>query len=573
MSKYLVTAPCLLTFLCPMTFASPDGEQPASNIGKAIPNFTAPDTRGQATAFASFQDKKAFVVIFTGTECVINNAYLPRLAELCKTYAPRGVQFLAINSNQQDDAARVAQHAREYEIPFPVVKDKGNRIADLFAAQRTPEAFVLDAQRRIRYRGRIDDQIGIGYRRALPTRDDLAVALDEVLAGNTVAQPVTPVAGCFIAREAKPKADAQVTFTRDVARVMQQHCQECHRPGQIAPMALLTHGDVSAWAETIREVVTEKRMPPWYADEHFGKFANNRSLPEADRKTLLAWIEQGCPKGDDKDMPPAREFYPGWTIGKPDAVFSVKEQDTFEVPAVGPKNGIEYQYFEVETGFTEDRWVERAEARPGASSVVHHIIVFVVPPGRKFIPRQGNGEVLCGTAPGDMPMILPPGYAKKVPKGAKLVLQMHYTANGKAARDRSSVGLIFAKEPPRYEVLSLPVLNHAIRIPPGADHYEATASYHVRNATTSLVSFMPHMHLRGKDVRCEIIYPDERKETVLWIPRYNFNWQSAYRLEKPLRLPANSKVCGPLTSTTRRITPITPTRRRRSAGATRRGKK
>jgi peroxiredoxin len=545
MQRYLlafVIASCCLAFLCQPTCSATDADKAAANLGQVIPDFRLKDTKGQAVTLASFGDKKAVVVIFVGTECVINNAYLPRLAELCRAYEPQGVQCLAVNSNQQDEVQRIAEFARENEIPFPVLKDQGGRVADLFGAQRTPEAFVLDGRRAIRYRGRIDDRFGIGYKRAQPTRHDLAIALDEVLAGKPVTQPVSPVAGCYIGRESKPKTDAQVTYAKDIAPIVQRNCQECHRPGQVAPMALLTYGDVSAWAETIREVVTEKRMPPWFADEHYGKFSNDRSLPEQERKTLLAWVDQGCPKGDDKDLPPPRAFYPGWTIGKPDVVFTMREQDAYEVPTVGPKNGIEYQYFEVETGFTEDKWVERAEAKPGATAVVHHIIVFVVPPERKFIPRQGNGRVLCGTAPGDMPMILPAGYAKKVPKGAKLVFQMHYTANGKAAKDRSAVGIIFAKEPPRHEVHSLPVLNQGIRIPAGADNYECTATYQVRNPPSSVLSFMPHMHLRGKDVKCEVVYPDGKRETALWVPRYDFNWQSAYRLETPLELGIGSKV-------------------------------
>jgi len=283
-------------------------------------------------------------------------------------------------------------------------------------------------------------------------------------------------------------------------------------------------------------------MPPWFADPHVGKFANDRSLSDDERDTLLAWIDQGCPQGDPRELPPPREFVPGWSIGKPDMVFTVKEKDEFEVPAVAPKNGIEYQYFEVETNFTEDRWIERAEAKEGAPSVVHHIIVFIVSPDRKFIPKQGNAPLLCGTAPGDMPLIMPPGYAKKIPKGAKLVFQLHYTASGKATKDRSSVGIIFAKEPPSREVRTYPVLQYNFHIPPGADNYEVESSMRFSWDNAHVLAFMPHMHLRGKDIRAEIVYPDEKKETVLWVPHYNFNWQSGYRLQEPILMPKGSRI-------------------------------
>src|SRR5205807_4092946 len=199
-------------------------------LGKPVADFSLKDTKGQDVALSSFKDKKAIVVLFLGTECPINNAYLPRLAELHKEYESKSVQFLGINSNQQDDAPRVAEHARQYEIPFPVLKDDSNRVADGFGAQRTPEAFVLDGERVVRYRGRIDDQFGVGYKRSKPTRRDLVVALDEVLAGKPVTEPVTAVAGCYIARATKPRADGMVNFARDIARILQKNCQECHRP-------------------------------------------------------------------------------------------------------------------------------------------------------------------------------------------------------------------------------------------------------------------------------------------------------------------------------------------------------
>ena len=518
-------------------------ETASANVSKGVADFCLKDTRGQDVVLSSFKDRKAVVVLFLGTQCPINNVYIPRLAELQKEYEPRGVQFLGVNSNQQDDAQQVAEHARQYEIPFPVLKDDGNHVADLLGAQRTPEAVVLDSRHMVRYRGRIDDQFGVGFKRSKPTRRDLASALDEVLAGKPVSEPATSVAGCYISRAVKSEGDSKhskVTYTREVVRIMQKNCQECHRPGRIGPMSLLTYEDVAAWSDSIREVVAERRMPPWFADPHVGKWLNDRSLCDAERDTLLAWIDQGCPQGDLRDMPPPREFVPGWSIGKPDVVFTMK--DEFEVPAVAPKNGIEYQYFEVDTGFTEDKWVQCAEAKEGAPSVVHHIIVFIVAPDRTFIPKQGNAPLLCGTAPGDMPLIITPGNAKKIPRGSKLVFQVHYTASGKATRDRSSVGIIFAKEPPKRELRTLPVMQYNLHIPPGADNYEAESTMRFNWDNAYILAFMPHMHLRGKDIRAEVIYPDNRKETVFSIPHYNFNWQSSYRLQEPISMPKGSKI-------------------------------
>jgi peroxiredoxin len=518
---------------------------PPAGPTRTIDSFRLPDPRAdREVALADLKDSKAVVVVFLGTECPVNNAFLPILTALAEEYGPRGVAFLGISSNRQDTAARVAEHARKHNLPFPILKDAQNKVADQFGAQRTPEAFVLDGQRVIRYQGRIDDQFGIGYQRpGKPTRRDLAEALDEVLAGKAVRVPTTPVAGCLIARETKPRADGSVTFARHISRILQKNCQECHRPGQIGPMSLLTYDDAVSWAGPIREAVGERRMPPWYADPKHGKFLNDRSLSSEDRTALLSWIEQGTPRGDDRDLPAPRVFPEGWVIGKPDVIFTLPQK--FEVPAQAPKNGIPYKHFRIPTGFNEDRWVERAEAQAGDPSVVHHIVVFIHRKGEPF-REDGPGAVLCGTAPGDMPMILKPGLAKKIPAGSDLIMQMHYTPTGKATTDLSRVGLIFAKQPPEHRVLTKPVhprnfFFHLDRIPAGAENY-LMETEHTFREDTHIIGYMPHMHLRGKDFLYEAIYPDGKKEVLLSVPRFQFGWQSAYVPVEPTALPKGSKL-------------------------------
>jgi peroxiredoxin len=548
--------------------------------------FTLPDVHtGKAIALNNLKERKAVVVVFTSVDCPINVAYLPTLVKLAQQYEPKGVQFLAINSNRVDEPAAIAEQARKFELPFPVLKDSNNKVADLFGAKRTPEAFILDSNRAIRYRGRIDDQFGIGFRRREPTTRDLAEALDAVLAGKAPPAAQTEVAGCLITRAAQPKKDATVTFTRDVLPILQKNCQECHRPGQIGPMPLLTYEQAEGWSAMIREVVAAKRMPPWFADPKIGHFLNDRSLPEKDREAILAWVDQGCPKGDEKDAPPAVQFPEGWRIGKPDAIFEMKEP--YSVPAEMPKGGIPYRYFTLDTNFDEDKWIERAEARPGSPEVVHHIIAFVVPPVDSaeptplgppllpaLVPAARKATVLCGTAPGDMPTIMRPGYAKKIPKGAKIVLQMHYTPNGRAQNDRSKIGLIFAKKPTTHQVLTVPVLQYRFEIPPGDANFqvESLGPSDLGNGPAGfdrdveIIGFMPHMHLRGKDFFVEAYYPDPkeaalaqlpawkyiqllqsgrltgRKEPLLSVPQFNFNWQNLYRLEKPLAAPKGTMI-------------------------------
>jgi peroxiredoxin len=517
-----------------------DSKTSAKSV-KTIEAFTLKDTAGKEISLADFKDRKAVVVVFLGTECPINNAYSPRLAELSKVYAGKGVQFIAINSNYQDTPARVAKHVKEFGISFPVLKDVGNQVADQFGARRTPEAFILDGGRVVRYQGRIDDQFGIGFKRKEPTRNDLVLALDEVLAGKEVTTPTTELAGCLISRAVKPQADAKVTYAKEVSRIIAKNCQECHRPGQIGPMPLMNYDDAAAWSDTIREVVADRRMPPWHADPKFGHFVNDRSLAKEDRETILEWINEGCPKGSDKDLPPVQDFPEGWRIGKPDAVFTMAKP--YKVPAEGPKGGVPYQYFLVDTGFKEDRWVQAAEAKPGNPAVVHHIIVYIMKKGEQRKPNEdgiGDGW-LVPYAPGDMPAILAPGTAKKIPKDYALVFQMHYTPNGTEQTDQSSVGLIFAKEPPKNEMHTRSIGTDKFVIPAGATNHEVVAKKVFRQDAL-LYGLLPHMHLRGKDFTFKVVYPDGKSETLLSVPRYDFNWQSNYRLDKPLTLPAGTRI-------------------------------
>src|SRR5262249_24758534 len=254
-------------------FGSP--QKKASPVGKKIDAFQLRDYRGAERSLNDFADRKLLVAAFVGCECPVAKLYGPRLAELAKEYELKGVGFVGINANQQDSATAIGQYAKAHGITFPILKDVGNVIADRFGAVRTPEVFVLDSQRIVRYWGRIDDQYGIGYFRPKPERRDLAAAIDELLAGKPGSTPQTEAPGCFIGRVQKAPQTGAITYSRHIALILQKHCVACHRPGQIAPFALTTYDEVVGWTATIQEVVEEGRMPPWHADPKYGKFAND----------------------------------------------------------------------------------------------------------------------------------------------------------------------------------------------------------------------------------------------------------------------------------------------------------
>lgn len=508
----------------------------AQRVGQRIENFSLADAGGVNHSLDSFSDKKLIVVAFLGAECPLAKLYGPRLADLSAEYEPRGVAFIGINSNRQDTPLEMAGYARLHGIKFPMLKDLGNHVADQFNAQRTPEVFVVDAERIVRYCGRIDDQYGLSdgtaFQRKQPTNRDLAVAIDQLLGGQPVAVPETAVSGCLIGRLREPRPDSPVTYSNQIARIFQNRCVECHRPGEIGPFALRTYEETQGWGDMIREVVSEGRMPPWGADPKHGKFKNDARLSDEEKKQILAWVDNGCPEGDPRELPEPRTFVDGWGIPNPEIVLYMAEKP-FVVPAEGV---VEYKYFEADPGFKEDVWVKNIEARPGNRSVVHHIIVFIKEPGTQSMMGPGGfgpTDLLAGYAPGTPPQVGKRGMARKVKAGSKLVFQMHYTPNGTEQEDRSYLGLSLATpDEVKYQAISGFAANMQLDIPPNDPDYVATSRKKFRKDTL-LLSFMPHMHWRGSAFRYELEGPDGTREILLDVPRYDFNWQLVYELAEP----------------------------------------
>jgi hypothetical protein len=331
-------------------------------------------------------------------------------------------------------------------------------------------------------------------------------------------------------------------------------------------MSLLTYDEARPWAKSIKQAVATKKMPPWFADPHYGKFSNERTLAQADLDTLVNWADTGAAAGNPKDAPKPINWVEGWRIGKPDVVLTMPV--AFNVPAQGT---IDYQYIVIPTGFTEDKYIQMAEARPGDPAVIHHIIAFIREPGNPWlrnlkpgIPfdareaereaeeqaqktgqrRQGGGfggDFLAGYAPGTLPNILVPGEAKLVPAGSDIILQMHYTANGKPGTDVSKVGLVYATTPPTKRVLTLAATTANFAIPAGAPDYEVDAKLKLQDDAT-LINLLPHMHFRGKDFTYRVTYPTGESETLLEVPHYDFNWQLTYELAQPKLLPKGTVI-------------------------------
>ena len=573
----------------------------AAESATRIERFMLPDMHGRDRSLDELSSNKLVVVAFLGVECPLARLYAPRLQELSDEYAAKGVAFVAIDSNQQDSLTDLVAFAQQYGVKFPLLKDRDQSVADQFGAARTPEVFVLDGQRAIRYRGRIDDQYGqgssSGYAKTKVTRRDLASALDELLAGQQVSQPSTQAVGCLIGRKPKVSPTGDVTYAKQIASLLENRCVSCHRPGEVGPMALTDYDEVVGWADMIREVVQGERMPPWNANPEYGHFANDARLSDDEKQLLYTWIDNGCPQGDLSELPKPREWSDGWQIATPDQVIKMKRP--FKVPAEGV---VPYQHMILDPGWTEDKWIQQVEARAGNRAVVHHIIAFVIPPemiqqitarllsgrgpggrgpgghgpgsrgpgghgpggrgpggpigpsdvgsglrggagGGGFLSSlEAGGGMLTAYVPGSVGTVHEPGVATFVPKGSRIVLQMHYTPNGTPQEDQSYVGVVFADpKTVKKRARGNAAINGSFAIPAGDDNYEVTSRTVIPN--DQLLEWMsPHMHLRGKAFRFVAKYPDGTSEILLDVPKYDFNWQLRYVLAEPKKLPAGTVV-------------------------------
>jgi peroxiredoxin len=513
---------------------------PAASIGAEVGDLALGTERRVARTLADWRDSRLLVVAFVGTECPLAELYAGLLAELAADYGPKGVGFVGLASSERDSAEAIERFARAHRLPFPVLADRNGAAAARLGVTRTPSVVVLDERRAIRYRGRIDDQYTRSARRAEPRRRDLADVLDALLAGRPVATPETLAIGCPIDRPDRRIESAATAYTygHDVAPILRRRCVACHRKGEIAPFSLTTYRQATGWAEAIAEAVEDRRMPPWHADPAYGTFSNDARLSDKEVRVLTEWARGGCPRGEPvESLEPGRPTG-GWSIPGPDLVTAIPQP--FRVPAQGV---VDYQQFEVDPGFREDRWIQAAEIQPGSRAVVHHCTVFLKSPGAsdpEATPGALGSFCLAAMAAGTGPMVLPPGMAKRIPAGWRLVFVIHYAPNGTAQTDQTRLGLTFAPASAvRHEVGTHLLYDADLRIPPYTADHRVEKLWQV-HADLVLLAMFPHMHLRGNSFRYEADYPDGTRETLLYVPHYDFNWQHRYVLTAPKRIPAGT---------------------------------
>jgi peroxiredoxin len=558
---------------------------PHAKVGDKVPNLAFKDGQGEIHQLHDLKEKKAIVLVFLSFECPVSTSYCQPLSDMAKEFGKFGVTVWGLTTNEDETRADVAKHVKEFSLAFPVFKDDKLRAADAVKAEVTPEVFVLDGNFVLRYRGRIDDSWSDRLKKHQQvTKHELRQTLAELVTGRPVSAEPTKAVGCSVPRfEKRAVAQGNVTYHRDVLPILQKNCQSCHRPGEVAPFSLMTYKQAVNWADDIKDYTKNRVMPPWKLAVGV-PFQNERRMSDKDIQTLAAWADDGCPEGNLQDAPPPVKFPEGWSLGTPDLVLTAEADFT-----LGPTGKDLFRCFVLPSNLKEDVYISAVEVRPSNPRIVHHALLFidtkslarkletlaqasekkkpkVVEPtdghladgsaldrgpgytkamGVGFPPQGG----LSGWAPGHTAHFLPDGIGYYLPKNSDVVMQVHFHRNGRTERDRTQIGLYFAKKkverPLAGGVIAGGKGTGPVRmffsIAPGDDKFHLDGDMWATRDFT-LLSIMPHMHMVGKEIAVTLTPPEGPPKTMLAIKQWDYNWQETYFLKEPLQVKAGTRL-------------------------------
>jgi peroxiredoxin len=488
------------------------------------------------------KERRAIVFALSSTSCPLSKKYFPSLVSLAKKYASRDIRFVIVNPVATDDEQGMQRQQKKLGTDASYVFDQQGSLAKALGAQTTTDVIVVDSARTVIYHGAIDDQYGFGYSLDAPRQQYLVDALDALLDDRVPRIEATAAPGCVLSiKKTQDPLSPTLTYHGRISRLMQRRCVTCHRDEGVAPFPLDTYEDVASHSPMIREVVTRGIMPPWFAaapnESKPSPWSNDCSLTKTEKRNLLDWIEGEQLEGDATDAPKPLVFAEEWGIGKPDAVFAFDEPVPIKATGIIP-----YKFVSIETNLKEDKWVRAVEIQPGERTVVHHVLVFVQPPGTRRNEGAGDGVSYWAIyVPGNGAQVYPEGYARRLPKGSRLVFQLHYTTNGTATEDLTRIGMTFADKPPKYEVKTASIVNHRFEIPAGVDNHQVVASIPIPT-DVQVLGFLPHHHLRGKASRYELVSEGRKPELLLDVPQYDFNWQLFYKYAEPRIIKQGSSI-------------------------------
>ncbi|MEM1122473.1 MAG: redoxin domain-containing protein [Bacteroidota bacterium] len=545
MNRFLKLALPLFFGICLLTYACQITNEPAVEIDMEleVPNFGLHDHNGDFHTLYYYSDAKAIVLYVQQNSCPINRNAVKDLKAVRRQFKGKGIKFFMINSSIQDDRTAIQKEAEEFDMEFPILKDKAQLVAEALQLYRTNEAIVIDPETwTVMYRGPINDRIGYESKRDDADKHYLADALDAQLKGEYPEVMMVKGKGCLIKRlHDDPAQFASISYEKEVAPILKEKCMKCHVDGGIAPWQMKNYETVFGWSPMMREVLRTKRMPPWHADPHYGLWSEDLSLTTKELQTLVHWIDAGAIKAEGESDPLVdfHEKAPTWDHGEPDMKVVLNQED---IPANGT---IDYRYQEHDIEVDKDIWVTAFQVLPGNREVLHHVLVSVIYPEGFIEPIDRNSPWLDGLmaawAPGGITEVFPENTGRIIPKGSKLHFQLHYTTNGKAQSDQSTIGLYYTDQEPANEYLMVGAFNPRLQIPPGEENYENKAK-HLFEHDATIYTLFPHMHYRGKAMKFTALYPDGTREVLLNVPNYNFNWQRGYIFDKPKKVPARTVI-------------------------------
>ena len=491
----------------------------AGVIGEQVGNLTFKDIRYLERTLDDFKSPKLYVLTFISSACPFSQESLPKLAALDSEFSPKGVQFVLVNTGSADSIMDMAQHVLDHKLEMPVVKDVKGEVKQACGVTQTPETVVLDDKRIIRYLGRVDGQRS-GESSTEGARRDLHEAIAELLDGKDVSVPEAQGEGSPIHYSELPKPEEAITYNKHIAPILNQNCVQCHHKGGNGPMSLDTFARASGYGEMIEEVVSEGRMPPWYANKAGFQFEHDARLSPEERTLVAQWVAGGMPEGDGAAPEPPKVNASEWRI-EPDVITEARSPVGIAATGFMP-----YVFVLLPMKFEQDTWIEAIEIKSSNPRVMHHANLGYIKPGFVVDPKE---SFLTGQVPGGQALTGPPGYAGLIPQGATLALQLHYVTTGKPESDRPRVGLRYARGPVKkrvyYKVIDA---GGKIAIPPFARAHPVTAKTTLDTDAT-LMLLMSHMHLRGRDSTFTAYYPDGTSEILLSLPNYNFGWQLQYK--------------------------------------------
>lgn len=518
------------------------------HVGERFSNVSGIAVDGRKFDLSTCKNFRATVIALTSTSCPICKKYVPSLAQIEKQFTSKNIQFCFLNSIASDKTEDIKAVIKTNGLSGPYLHDQDESLAHSLKVHTTAEVFVFDSAQTLVYRGAVDDQFGLGYTLAKPRNNFLIDALNSMVSGKEISTPATTAPGCDLWSETESQTESKsvdVTYHNQVARIVQNNCVHCHREKGLAPFSLETADDIISHAGMIKTVVENGTMPPWFAaKEKTSRWANDSSLTPSNKENLLSWLSSDRNLGDTANAPLPKVFKDEWNIGTPDRVFEIpsgiKIQATGQMP---------YKYAVVKKTIEKDTWIKAVEIRPTDPSVVHHVLVFARQPGDRNI--DGTSGFFAAYVPGNSYQIYPEGFAKKLPAGSNLVFQLHYTPNGKRTVDQTKIGLKFFNGIPKHAVRNVGIAKierrrdrdrdrDILEIPAGAENHEEKKSFSI-NSDVKLLSFLPHMHVRGKAFRYELVTGGKR-EILLDVPRYDFNWQLEYRLMEPKMVKQGSAI-------------------------------